>query len=61
MENVNYVFRRNLLIPTAEKTADAVVAALPATTSEDAKDAAWNRAFADEMKQLSKELENSLD
>jgi hypothetical protein len=64
MENINYVFRRNLLIPAAEIAAnDAVELAVKDKPSmgDDEKDAVWNHVFSSEMQQNSKALESALD
>ena len=64
MENANYVFRRNLLIPAAEAAADCArgeYEGLKPQASDDELDAVWNRTFHDEMKENSKALEAALD
>jgi|CXWL01.1.fsa_nt_gi hypothetical protein len=64
MENTNYVFRRNLLIPAAEAAADTARLEhqkLTPTASDDDLDAVWNRVFHGEMQENSKALESALD
>lgn len=64
MENTNYVFRRNLLIPAAEAAADAARLehqGLNPQASDDELDAVWNRTFSGEMQENSKALESALD